>query len=285
MEGVKVACGQITWGRDYPAEQVLAEIAKAGFEGAPAGRAGDKTAQQLLDLFDRYDLKPAPGYLSLEWWKPELRPAQLEQAARQAAFSRELGLTELYVAATLTPERRLISGRVTAASATPNDDLARLADLVEAIGRITLKEGVASCFHNHVGSAIETRDEIDRLFALVDRSVVFQGADIGHLAWAGDDVVAFTRDYAESIKTLHVKDISPTVLAAGIAQQWDYKGFSDHGIFAELGEGLVDLPGMFAALERAGFQGWIVVETDVTQKTTALESAIISRDYLRSIGV
>ena len=41
---------------------------------------------------------------------------------------------------------------------------------------------------------------------------------------------------------------------------------------------------MFEVLEKAGFEGWIIVETDVTQKPTALESATISRNYLKSIG-
>ncbi|MFL7810723.1 MAG: sugar phosphate isomerase/epimerase family protein, partial [Anaerolineae bacterium] len=152
------------------------------------------------------------------------------------------------------------------------------------VGAITLAKGVRSCFHNHVGSTIETREEIDRLFSLVDRSLVFQGPDIGHLAWAGVDPVAFCRDYAADIKTMHVKDIDPDVLARGVAAEWDYGTFSDNGIFIELGEGMVDFPAIFGILENAGYDGWIIVETDVTQKPTALESATISRKYLKHIG-
>lgn len=285
MEGVNVACGQITWGREYPRDRVLAEIAQAGYEGAPIGRGTGQSAKDALDQFATHGLRPAPGYLGIEWWTPELKSQQLEQATQLARFHRELGLTEMYVAPNLTPERRAIAGQVTRENATSTEDLKRLADLLDAVGRTTLQEGVSTCFHNHVGSAVETRDEIDRLFALVDRDVVFQGADIGHLAWAGDDAVGFVRDYAPSIKTLHLKDISPTVRAEGVARRWDYRAFSDHGIFVELGEGLVDFPALFPVLAQAGFKGWIVVETDVTQKPTALESARISRRYLRSIGV
>jgi inosose dehydratase len=118
----------------------------------------------------------------------------------------------------------------------------------------------------------------------VDRSLVFQGPDIGHLAWAGVDPVAFCRDYADDIKTMHVKDIDPDVLARGVAAEWDYGTFSDNGIFIELGEGMVDFPAIFGILEDVGYDGWIIVETDVTQKPTALESATISRKYLKSIG-
>jgi inosose dehydratase len=136
-----------------------------------------------------------------------------------------------------------------------------------------------------VGSFIETRQEIDKLFSLVDRDLVFQGPDIGHLAWAGADVLQFCRDYADSIKTVHIKDINPDVLAKGIEDNWDYRTFSDNGIFAEIGEGFVDWPAMFAILQDTGYEGWIVVETDVTQKATPLESATISRNYLKSIGL
>lgn len=202
-----------------------------------------------------------------------------------AVASRELGLTELYVASTFPAERWALAARITRENATSTEELKELGDLLSELGRVTLNEGINLCFHNHVGSTVETRDEIDRLFAQVDRGVLFQGADIGHLAWAGDDTVQFTKDYADSIKTLHLKDINPRVRAEGIVQNWDYWTFNRSGIFAELGEGMVDFPSLFDVLKSAGFKGWIVVETDVTTKATPLDSATISRKYLRTIGV
>jgi len=67
--------------------------------------------------------------------------------------------------------------------------------------------------------------------------------------------------------------------------RWDYGTFATTGNFAELGEGSVDFPVIFAILRDAGFAGWVIAETDVTQKPTALESATISRAYLRSLGM
>jgi hypothetical protein len=34
-----------------------------------------------------------------------------------------------------------------------------------------------------------------------------------------------------------------------------------------------------------GFGGWLIAETDVTQKPTALESVTISRAYLHRLGL
>lgn len=283
MDGVLIACGQITWPRSSMSQdQILAEIAQAGYDGAPAS---PKDIEETRAVFDGVGLKPAPGYLGAELWDASQKDEIVQRAAEQARAASELGLTELYVAANLTPERRAVAGHVTDADALSDDGFRTLAETLNRVGEATLKHGVSACFHNHVGSFIETRAEIDRLFALVDRSLVFQGPDVGHLAWAGDDVVAFCRDYASEIRTIHIKDIDPNVLKEGVANGWDYKAFSDHGIFTELGGGLVDFPAIFSILDKAGFQGWVVVETDVTQRPTPLESATISRDYLRSIGV
>jgi len=97
--------------------------------------------------------------------------------------------------------------------------------------------------------------------------------------------VQFCRDYADSILTVHIKDIDPDVLAEGVEKGWDYGAFSDHGIFAELGRGMVDLPGVVEVLKGAGFDGWLIVETDETQLGSPLESAMVSRKYLRSLGL
>jgi inosose dehydratase len=111
------------------------------------------------------------------------------------------------------------------------------------------------------------------------------GPDTGHLAWGGVDVVAFCRDYASSIKTMHIKDIDPQVLAEGRAQGWDYRAFADRGIFTELGQGFVDFPEILRILEGVAFAGWLIVETDVTQQPSPLISAQISRRYLHTLGL
>ena len=284
MEGLQIACGQITWRRGAPEEQILDEIARAGYEGAPPGRTTRTTAETLA-VYAKYGLTPAPGYLGAVFWEKDQAETIIQQAVVQARTGRALGCTELYVAANLTPERRAVSGHVRPEDALSQDGFKQMAETLNRVGEATLKEDVRICFHNHVGSFIETRAEIDRLFALVDRNLVFQGPDLGHLAWAGDDAAQLCRDYGTSIKTLHIKDINPAVRAEGVAKGWDYSTFSDHGIFAEIGEGLIDYPAVFEELHKTGFQGWVVVEIDVTQKPSAYESAVSSRNYLKGIGV
>lgn len=278
-----IGCGQLTWNRDeFTPAQVLAEIAEAGYDGAPAGGLD---ADAIRAQFSAAGLRPAPGYFGAQFWDPAQRDDLIAKAHEHARAHQALGLTELYVAANLTPDRIAVAGHVSPEDALSDEGYAALAETLNAVGRATLEHGVASCFHNHVGSYIETRAELDKLFGLVDREAVFLGPDFGHLAWAGDDSVQLVKDYGSAIRTVHIKDIDQSVLERGVAAKWDYRQFSDAGIFIELGRGFVDLPGIFSELDRAGFAGWVIVETDVTQLPTAKESAVISRDYLRSINL
>jgi len=292
MTAFWIGCGQITWRRGETHEQVLAEIAQAGYEGAPASPRSGLSAADIIAQYAQYGLRPAPGYLGADFWDITQEEQILERARALASFGREAGLTELYVAAggfdgyrnAEGKTRKQIAARVRPEDAMTDAEFAQFAKTLNAVGEITLECGVRSCFHNHVGSTIETGAEIDRLFSLVDRDLVYQGPDTGHLAWAGVDAVQFCRDYADCIKTIHLKEINPNVLAQGIENGWDYNTYSANGIFAELGEGMIDFPAIFQILQKADFEGWIVVETDVTQKPTALESATTSREYLKSIG-
>jgi inosose dehydratase len=296
---IEVGCGQITW-RDSGGTEgdTLADIRDAGYAGAPwrapEGATGDAAAvaASVRSVFDRYELKPAPGYLWADFWERQQRDEILTKVRRHAAVARELGLTEAFVAAggfdrvmSSGRTRRQAAAHVTAADGLSGDEVKWFAEGLNAAAAATLEEGVRTCYHNHVGTVVETEGEIEQLLSLADPEVVFLGPDTGHLAWAGIDVVAFCARHAERILTLHLKDIVAEVRERGKAAEWDYATFSANGVFTELGEGCVDFAGMLRVLAGRHFDGWLIIETDVTQKPTALESAQVSRENLRTLGV
>jgi inosose dehydratase len=299
VNNILIGCGQITWIRFTPTgierlaspEQILHEIAQAGYDGAPAGPDEERTAEQLLDLYRGKGLLPAPGYLGTAFWDRARTDEILGRVRQHARFAQAVGCTELYVApggfdyrTRSGKTRRETAGHVQPEDALSDDEYAVFGDTLNRAGELALEHGVRICFHNHVGTVIETREEIDRLMALTDPALVFLGPDTGHLAWAGADPVAFFRDYAPRIKTVHLKDIDAAVRDRGHQAGWSYETFTDHGVFQELGEGCVDFPALFDILGDAAFTGWLIVETDVTQKPTALDSITISRHYLRGLG-
>jgi len=288
---VDVGCGQITW-RGVPEEAALDDIARAGYEGAPMSPRNERTAADIRDLYANHGLVPAPGYFGGNFWDPDQRADLLSRAQHLAAISQELGLTEIYVAdgGFNAPTRSGRTRRQAVTNVQPDDKLTdaefrQLTDTLQAVGETLLEKGVRACFHNHAGTFVETEDEVERLLADTDPEVVFLGPDTGHLAWAGVDVIEFARRHASRIKTMHLKDIDLAVRAEGVVAGWDYSTYEQHAIWAEIGEGGVDFAALFEILDGADFAGWLIVETDVTQKASPLESATISRANLRKLGM
>ena len=289
--GVSIGCGQLTWTGMSP-DDVLREIAQAGYDGAPGSLDIDIPASDVVSHYASFGLRPAPPYYSGAFWQSDREGEILADAGPVARYVRELGCTELYVATgggdMITASGKTRSqraGQITADDGLSADAMSRFGETLSEFGRRTLAEGVASCFHNHVGTMIETADELDRLLDLADPESVFLGLDTGHLAWAGEDAAAICARYSDRIRTLHLKDVDETVRLRGVQEGWDYRTFTQRGIFAELGRGAVDFPAIIQGFDAAGFQGWLIVETDVTMLPTALESAIVSRDYLRTLGL
>lgn len=87
--------------------------------------------------------------------------------------------------------------------------------------------------------------------------------DTGHLAAAGADPVAITRDHPERVRHVHLKDVDQG-LAAQVAQGTLPFGEAVRaGMFVPLGRGGVDIAAMVRTLEGSGYRGWYVLEQDV----------------------
>ncbi len=286
-----IGCGQLTW-TEVDAGTVMQEIALSGYDGAPGPLNVDRPAAEVVAWFDTFALKPAPPYFAAHFWSPDEESAILDQAPAIARYVRDLGCAELYVAAAGLDEpmrsgktRRDAAGQVTPDDAMTDEQFAQFGKALGAFADATLAEGVNSCFHPHVGTVIETAAELDTLLGHVATDALGLGLDTGHIAWAGDDPVAVCLRHLPSVRTLHLKDVNRDVRDQGVAAGWSYGQFTEAGVFAELGEGMVDFPVILTALADSGFDGWLIVETDVTMKATPLESATISRQYLTTLGL
>src|SRR5438034_6353244 len=188
MRDILVGCGQITWirftsngpERLASEEQVLSEIAQAGYDGAPASPERDRSAQETIELYSRYGLRPAPGYIGTAFWNKERRDEILERVRRHASFSRAVGCTELYVApggfdyVTRSGQpRNKLAGHVRPEDSLTDEEFQIFAETLNLVGAITLAEGVRSCFHNHVATVIETGKEFARWPRLTVPDLVF----------------------------------------------------------------------------------------------------------------
>jgi inosose dehydratase len=152
------------------------------------------------------------------------------------------------------------------------DDYKKLGRLLTEVGKRAVDLGVPIGYHNHMGTLGEKPEEVDRILDAADPRYVKLELDVAHYVQGGGDPVKAIDRYHDRLLFLHIKDV----------ESIDPPANGKNYRFVELGRGRVDLPAIFAALKRANFRGWMVVELDAVpdKARTPKESAIISKTYL-----
>jgi hypothetical protein len=84
-----IGCGQITWPRDVSEEQVLADIAQAGYAGAPAFPKPATSVAERAALWQRYGLQ------ALWRTSPSLSRTEPRTTATRRFFLRAIPATGL----------------------------------------------------------------------------------------------------------------------------------------------------------------------------------------------
>jgi len=272
---------------------VLDEIAATGYGGTELGDWGFMPTDPdvLRAELDQRSLTLLGGWVSV----------YLHDAARQQQSADDCVRTAQLLAAAGGPHCLIIlgndpygdplrtqhAGRVTPDMGLSDAQWATFASGAEMIARRVRDEtGLRTVFHQHVGTWVETPAETQRLMSLTDPDLLGLVFDTGHWSFAGGDPVAGIQHYAGRIWHVHFKDHDPAVARQSRQNAWDGPTSVGKGIFPELGRGDVDFPAVLRALDRIGYDGWLVVEQDVLPGTgTPTASARRNRAYLRQLGV
>jgi inosose dehydratase len=285
---VRLGFAPITWnnedlaselGPPVPFETVLSEIAAAGYAGTELGDGFPRDPAALADGLAARGLT-----LTSAWCGLRLGDASPDFAFVESlcALLSAVGASYVNLAHQGAPERRAFAGRAAALGPLDASSWDLLAGQVHEAAKIAADHALVATFHAHVGTYVETRSEIEELLSRVpDLKLCW---DVGHALYAGTDPVQFVRDHPDRIAYLHLKDVSATVLRDAIANAVGFEDAIRRRVFTELGQGLLDVPGLLAALRDVAYNGWLMVEQDSTWLKPA-ESAQASRNYLRSLGL
>ncbi|MBI4012159.1 MAG: myo-inosose-2 dehydratase [Candidatus Rokubacteria bacterium] len=285
---VRIGVNPIGWTNDdlvelgdaTPLEVCLAEARAAGYEGIELGRKFPRRAAELRPILARHDLALISG-----WYGAELRrrsaKAELAAVEDHLALLADMGCGVMVFAE--------VSDSVQGERGVPLSRRPRLADgewprfgeaLTEVAEHITAR-GVRMAFHHHMGTVVETEDEIDRLMAATGQAVGLL-LDTGHLTYAGGDVARLARRHARRIVHVHAKDVRPAVLAEARRRDRSFLDAVVAGVFTVPGDGCVDYPALLRILEDARYAGWLVVEAEQDPAVAhPLTYATMGYDYLR----
>lgn len=277
------------WGDQTPFSKVLDEIAQAGYEGTELGPYGYlPTEPRLLkaELLQR-GLQLISAFVPIPLAEPERHETGLQEVVKVAELLAEVGAKLIVLADTMSRARMAVAGRVDEKRDGLTDrQWEGAAKILQRTAAACKQRGLQVSFHHHAGTYVETPREVERLFTLTDPELVGLCLDTGHYFYGGGDPVDVVRKYGSRICHLHFKDVQSGVLEAVRREGVDFLEAVRRGVFSELGEGAVNLPGVIQELQACAYDGWAVVEQDVdsTQPNVRpLESARRSRQYLRKV--
>jgi inosose dehydratase len=286
---VRLAIAPIGWTNDdlpelggqIPFEQCVSEMALAGFAGSEVGNKYPR---------DPAVLNKALGLRGLTicnaWFSSFLttRPyAEVEKDFLEhrdflhAVGARVIGAAE---------QGNSIQGRdLPVFDAKPRFSEAEWKKLGEGLNRLgerAKEKGMALTYHHHMGTGVQTAEEIDRLMESTDANLLGLLYDTGHLVFAGEDHLAVLRKWGRRVRHVHLKDVRSAVLAKVKKDKMSFLGAVKSGAFTVPGDGSVDFAPVFKELASIGYEGWWVVEAEQDPAlANPLEYAIKARKYIR----
>ena len=265
---VRIGINPITWsnddmpelGGDTPLETCLRDARQAGYDGLELGNKFPRDAATLGPIMRAHGLAVVSGWHSGRLLERDAE-AEIEALGPHLQLLRAMGCGVMVFAETTgsvagergTPVRR----RPVMAEAQWPVFLARL----DAVARYLAAQGVRMAFHHHMGTAIETAAEVDRMLAGTSEAVGLL-LDTGHFTFAGDDPLAVLERHAARVNHVHCKDVRADVLARVRAADASFLDSVLAGVFTVPGDGSVDYAPILARLARQGYDGWLVVEAE-----------------------
>ena len=242
------------WGEMLPPSRVLPEMTSVGLSatelGAPGFLPADNAA--LTSELSEYGFSLIGGFVPLVLHDRAVREEMLASAEETAKLFASCGGTYFVTAVVQDMDwSRPI----------PLDDegMQVLGEGLRQVDEICARHGLVQVLHPHVDTLVETADDVERALKYTD---VKWCLDTGHLAIGGTDPVAFARDHADRVGHVHLKDVNLALAPKVLNRELGLMQAVQAGLFKTLGTGDVPLDQVILTLEKAGYDGWYVLEQD-----------------------
>jgi len=284
---VKLGVAPIAWsnddmpelGGDTPLEQCLSEASKAGYIGIESGGKFPKTSQELLPKLNQFNLNLCSG-----WYGANLRKNTVKE--EKNLINNQLKLFKECNAPCIVFAE--VSGSI---QGDPNKKLSTRPKMqhheakeyyskISEMSKYLEDQGMPLAYHHHMGTVIETEEDIIRLLESTHDSVKLT-LDTGHILFAKGDSLKILKNFSDRLIHMHCKDIRKNVLEHSLKNDLSFREAFLDGAFTVPGDGCIDYKPLFDVLKEKNYSGWLVVEAEQDPaKANPFEYAKIGYNYL-----
>lgn len=287
---VKLGIAPIGWtnddlpelGAENTFEQCISEMALAGFSGTEVGNKYPRDKDTLKKALKLRNIEIASA-----WFSTFLTTKPYEETEESFIMHRDF-LADMGAEVIVVSEQgHSIQGQqgTSIFDSKPHftdTEWEILANGLNKLGRLAQKKGMSLVFHHHMGTGVQTTEEIDRLMEMTDEDVVSLLYDTGHLYLSGEDTIGVLKKHLSRIKHVHLKDVRSTVAEKVKNERLSFLDGVREGVFTVPGNGDIDFIDVFNTLAAADYHGWMLVEAEQDPaKANPFKYALIARNYIK----
>ncbi|MCM2439207.1 myo-inosose-2 dehydratase [Agrobacterium vitis] len=251
-----------TLGAHISLDQCLDETAKIGFDGIEKGHKFPQEPAALKAVLEPRGLRYVSGWHSLNLLTNSIED---EKAAMQPALDllKAMGSKVIIVCET--------SNAIHGDDGKPVNDRPKLADSewasfgagVEALAEFAAAQGIALVYHHHMGTIVESEEEIDKLMANTGPHAKLL-LDTGHCLFGGGNPERVATHYMGRVGHIHAKNIRPVIAKQVRDEKLSFLEGVRRGVFTVPGdsEGGVNFPPVLKIAGEHGYEGWLVIEAE-----------------------
>jgi inosose dehydratase len=133
----------------------------------------------------------------------------------------------------------------------------------EELSRFAAEQGVRMGYHHHMGTIVESPEDIDRFMAMAGPHTRLL-LDTGHAYFGGADPAEVAGKYMDRVTHIHAKNIRPGIMRDVREQNLSFLDGVRRGVFTVPGdpEGCVAFEPVLAVAAEQGYSGWLVIEAE-----------------------
>jgi inosose dehydratase len=251
-----------TLGAEITLETCLDQAAAIGFDGIEKGHKFPTDAAGLKAVLDPRGLQFVSGWHSLNL----LVQSVAAETAAMDPFLDVLVAMGSKVIITCETSNAIHGNDAVALADRPrlrDGDWAAFGAGVEALAQHAAARGITLVYHHHMGTVVQTEDDIDRLMAATGPATKLL-LDTGHCFFAGGDPAGLAVRHMGRVGHIHAKNVRPAVMDAVLQGGLSFLEGVRRGVFTVPGdpEGGVRFAPVLRTAAAHGYTGWLVIEAE-----------------------
>ena len=290
-EKVKLGIAPIGWcnddmpelGGECTFEQIVSEMALAGFTGCEIGNKFPKDPDTLKEALDLRGMR-----IASRWYSSFILTRDYAEEEKDfisnLEFLKKLGANRINV----SEQSYSIQGKVDVPildmknkKVMNDEEWKRICEGLNKLGKVAKDHGFKLCFHHHMGTVIQTLEETEKMLANTDKDLVYLCFDTGHFTFAGEDPLPVLKKYVDRVGHVHLKDMRLKVVDEVKKNNYSFLKAVRSGAFTVPGDGDIDFKPILKVLDEANYEGWLLIEAEQDPaKANPLKYAKIGRKYI-----